>query len=145
MRIGIASDHAGYETKETLVSFLKELNYEVTDYGTNSSESVDYPKYAFKVCDGILNKDIELGILICYTGIGMSIAANKIKGIRCSKVDNVNEAKLTKEHNNSNVLALSALKNIDELKEIVKAYLETSFSNEEKHIRRVNMLESRDN
>lgn len=141
MKIGIASDHAGYKTKEILIEYLKQLNYGVVDYGTNSLESVDYPKYAYKVCDGIQESKIDLGILICYTGIGMSIAANKRKGIRCSKVDTVNEAKLTREHNNSNVLALSALKDINLLKDIVKTYLETEFSNDERHIRRINMLE----
>ena len=141
MKIGIASDHAGYETKQILIEYLKELNYEVLDYGTNNLDSVDYPLYAFKVCDGVINKQIDFGILVCYTGIGMSMASNKRKGIRCAKVDNVNEAKLARLHNNSNILALSALKDIELLKKITKVYLETQFSNDSRHIRRINMLE----
>lgn len=137
--IGIASDHAGYKIKNELINYLKELNYEVKDYGTYSEESTDYPIYAFKIGEAI-DKEITKGILVCGTGIGMSIACNKVKGIRCSKVDNVIEAKLTREHNDSNVLALSALKNLEELKDIVKVYLETSFSNEERHIRRIDEI-----
>lgn len=135
--IGIASDHAGYEVKKEIIEYLKNLSYLVEDYGTNSSESTDYPLYAFKLGEDIVNKKLEKGILICKTGIGMSIACNKIKGIRCAKVDTKEEAILSREHNDSNVLAVSALKNIDDIKEIVRLYLETSFSNEEKHIRRI--------
>jgi len=135
--IGIASDHAGYEVKKEIIEFLKSNNYDVIDYGTDSNESVNYPNYAFKIGEDVVNKKIEKGILICKTGIGMSIACNKVKGVRCSKVDSKEEAILTREHNDSNVLALSAIKNIEEIKEIILAYLETSFSNEEKHIYRI--------
>lgn len=138
--IGIASDHAGYEVKQQLINFLENNNYDVIDYGTNSSESVNYPNYAFKIGEDVANGNLEKGILICKTGIGMSIACNKVKGVRCSKVDNVNEAKLTREHNDSNVISLSAIKSIEELKEILLTYLETPFSNEEKHINRVNII-----
>lgn len=135
--IGIASDHAGYLVKKELINYLKELNYDVIDYGTDSEESVDYPVYAFKVGEAVINKEVEKGILICKTGIGMSIACNKVKGIRCSKVDNKEEAELTRLHNDSNVLALSAMKNIEELKEIIKIYLDTDFSNGERHLNRI--------
>ena len=137
--IGIASDHAGYEIKNKLITYLKELNYDVKDYGTDSIDSTDYPIYAFKLGEAI-NNEIDKGILVCGTGIGMSIACNKVKGVRCSKVDNLIEAKLTRSHNDSNVLALSALKDIEELKKIVKVYLETPFSNEERHIRRIDEI-----
>ena len=100
--------------------------------------SVDYPDYAFKIGESIANKGIKLGILICKTGIGMSIACNKVRGVRCAKVDNVEEAKLTRLHNNSNVIAISAL-NKNAL-EIVKTFLDTEFSNEERHIRRINKI-----
>lgn len=140
MKVGIASDHAGYNKKEKLIKYLKKKKYEVIDYGTNSTTSVDYPDYAKKLCNGIKNNEIELGILICYTGIGMSIAANKIDGIRCAKVDNVKEAMLCRLHNNSNVIALSARKCMFELKDILDKFLKTNFSNEERHIRRVNKL-----
>ena len=135
----IGNDHAGYEVKKEIVKFLKEKNYEVVDYGCNSNDSVDFPDYAFNVCQNI--KDDNKGILICTTGIGMSIAANKVKGIRCAKVDNVDEARLTRLHNNSNVLAISALKDIEELKKIVLTFLETPFSNEERHVRRIGKID----
>jgi len=140
MKIGIACDHAGYIKKEKLIKYLKKKKYEVIDYGTNSKMSVDYPDYAKKLCAGINNNEIELGILICYTGIGMSIAANKIDNIRCAKVDNVKEAELTRLHNNSNVMALSARKCMFELKDIIDKFLITKFSEEERHIRRINKL-----
>lgn len=138
--IGIACDHAGYEIKKEIIEFLKENKYEVKDYGCDSNDSVDYPKYAFKLCEDI--KSLDKGILICTTGIGMSIAANKVKGIRCAKVDNVDEARLTRLHNNSNVLAVSALKDINDIKKIIKVFLETTFSNEERHVRRIEMIDN---
>lgn len=134
--IGIASDHAGFELKEKLKQELKD--YQIIDYGTMVDTSVDYPDYAFKIGESIANKGIKLGILICKTGIGMSIACNKVRGVRCAKVDNVEEAKLTRLHNNSNVIAISAL-NPNAL-EIVKTFLDTEFSNEERHIRRINKI-----
>jgi len=140
--IGIASDHAGFEVKKELLEYIKELGYQVIDYGPSAAASVDYPLYAFKIAEAINNKGINKGILICKTGIGMSIACNKVAGIRCAKVDNIEEAKLTRLHNDSNVLALSSLKDIVEIKEIVKTFLETEFSNEERHINRINMIES---
>jgi ribose 5-phosphate isomerase B len=138
--IGIASDHGGLKLKKELIEYLKELNYEIKDYGTMTEESVDYPKYAFLVGEAVSNKEIEKGILICKTGIGMSIACNKVKGIRCAKVDNLKEAELTRLHNDSNVLALNS-ENIL-AKEITKIFLETPFSNEERHINRINMIKN---
>lgn len=143
MKIGIASDHAGYLKKVKIIKYLSK-KYEVMDYGTYNKDSVDYPDYAKKVCHALNNNEIELGILICYTGIGMSIAANKIKGIRCAKVDNTKEAILTREHNNANVIALSARKSTLELKDIIDKFLTTKFSNEERHLRRINKLEDYD-
>lgn len=138
--IGIGSDHGGFGLKEELIKYFKENNIPFLDYGTVNEESVDYPKYAFKVGEAVINNQIKYGILICTTGIGMSIACNKIKGIRCAKVDNVNEAYLTRFHNNSNILALSASHSLEETIEIVKTFLETEFSNEERHINRINMI-----
>ena len=136
--IGIASDHAGYELKEQIKQFLSQSNYQVIDYGTMVDTSVDYPDYAFKLGESIASRGIKLGIVICKTGIGMSIACNKVRGVRCAKVDNVEEATLTRLHNDSNVLAISAL-NPNAL-EIVKTFLETKFSNEERHIRRIQKI-----
>lgn len=135
--IGVASDHGGYEVKEKLINYLKELNYDIKDYGTNNIDSVDYPLFAFKVSEDIVNGNLKFGILVCTTGIGMSIAANKVKGIRCAKVDNFEEAYLARSHNDSNILAISAMKDFEEIKKIVKVYLETSFSNEQRHINRI--------
>ena len=116
----------------------KEREYQIIDFGTFSEESVDYPDYAFKVGESIASKGIQLGILVCKTGIGMSIACNKVRGVRCAKVDNVEEATLTRLHNDSNVLAISAL-NPNAL-EIVKTFVQTEFSNEERHIRRIQKI-----
>ena len=140
MRIGIANDHNGVSLKKKLIKFLTELGYETKNYGTDTEVSVDYPLYAFKVGEAINNQEIDLGILICHTGIGMSIAANKIKNVRCAKVDNIEEAFMTRSHNDSNILALSDSKSIDEIKEIVKTFIETPFSKEERHMRRIDLI-----
>ena len=138
--IGIGSDHAGLEVKTLLIEYIKELGYQINDYGTYVNESVDYPDFAFKVGEAVSNKGIDKGILICKTGIGMSIACNKVVGIRCAKVDSVEDAKLTREHNDANVIAISAMKDIEEIKKIVYTFLTSEFSNDERHIRRVNKI-----
>lgn len=139
MNIIIGSDHHGYELKRELIKYLTSLGYRVIDEGTNSSESVDYPIYAKKVCEKVINGN--LGILICGSGIGMSIAANKIKGIRCAKVDNIEEASLARLHNDANVIAISSKKSIDEANEIILKFVSTNFSNEDRHIRRIKEIE----
>ena len=106
MKIAIASDHGGFQLKEAVKLHLLNTGVEVKDYGCYSKESVDFPDYAKLVGDSILNGENELGILCCGTGIGMSIAANKMKGIRAAVVGDVFSAKATKEHNNSNILCL---------------------------------------
>lgn len=140
MTIGIGNDHRGYELKKQLIEYLKENKYEIKDLGSNSNQPTDYPIYAFKVGEAINNKQIDLGILICRTGIGMSIACNKVKGIRCGKVDNKEEARLCKVDNNCNVIALSYEKKLDELKEIIDTFITTQFTNEERHARRINLI-----
>lgn len=140
-KIAIASDHGGYEYKKILVPYLKEKGYQVFDLGTNSDESCDYPIYASKVCDEILNGCCELGILICGTGIGMSIAANRNKGIRASVVSDVFSAKMTRMHNNSNVLCLGArVLGIGLVKELVDVWLETDYIGSY-HEKRIQMLD----
>lgn len=143
MNIAIASDHRGYELKCKIINYLKEKGYNINDYGTDSSDSVDYPIYAFKLGESIRDNINDFGILICGTGIGMSIACNKVKNVRCAKVNDVEEAILTRQHNNANVIALS--ENVDNAFEIVDKFINTSFSNEEKHIRRVEMISNYDN
>lgn len=139
MKIGIASDHKGIKTKEKIKKYLEYLGYEIIDYGTNNTTSVDYPEYAFKIGNA-LKEEVELGILICGTGIGMSIAANKVKGVRCALVHNIKEAKLAKEHNNANCIALSSTLNMFRIKDILDVFINTKFSNEERHQRRVDMI-----
>lgn len=145
MVIGIANDHGGVDMKEKLVSYLEDLGYNVINYGTDSKDSVDYPIYAFKVGEEVRDKKIDVGILICKSGIGMSIAANKVKGVRCARVDTKEDAIVTREHNHSNVLALSANIAIDVAKEIVINFIQTDYSEEERHVRRVRMIDEYDN
>ena len=142
MKIGIASDHRGVILKEKIKKYLN-ADYQVIDYGTNSIESVDYPQYAYKIGEAIKDKKIDRGILICGTGIGMSIACNKVRGIRCAKINDLEEAILARSHNNINVIALG--EKTQNYKEIINAFLTTDFSNEEKHRRRVEMIDNYDN
>ena len=139
MKVGLASDHRGYKLKEELKNYLKE-EYEIVDYGTNSTELVDYPDYGIKLGEGIKNKEIELGIAICGSGIGISIACNKVKGVRCARVVNKEEAETTKIHNKANIVALNESMSFDTAKEIVDAFLKTEYTNEERFERRVNKI-----
>ena len=138
MKIGFANDHRGYELKENLKSKILELGYEVKDFGTNSTESVDYPDFAFELGKAIVEKKVDFGVAICGSGIGISIACNKVKGIRCAKVNNVEEARITRIDNNSNIIAFGEKTPLDMAYEMIKEFITTEFSNEEKHHRRVN-------
>ncbi|NLZ85279.1 MAG: ribose 5-phosphate isomerase B [Acholeplasmataceae bacterium] len=139
MKISIGSDHAGFKLKEALVAYLAK-KHQVLDMGTYSDDSVDYPDYAFTVSKQVADREVDFGILICYTGIGMSISANKVKGIRASLVLNVESAKLTREHNNANVLCLAAKDTpLDLAKQIVDTFLNTAFLGE-RHERRVDKI-----
>ena len=142
MNIIIGSDHRGYQLKKKIIEKLKTLNYNVKDMGTYNEEPVDYPIYAFKVSEEVLKSNENVGILLCGSGIGMSIAANKVKGIRCAKVDNINEASLSKQHNNANVISISTNKTLDEILDIILTFLKSEFSKEERHIRRINEIEN---
>lgn len=140
MKIAIASDHAGFELKEKIKNFLKELGHEYEDFGTDSEESVDYPDYALKVAECVARKECDRGILICGSGIGMSMSANKVPGIRAALCCNTEMAKLSREHNDANVLTMGArLIDEDTAKEIVRVWLETEFLGE-RHLRRVNKM-----
>ena len=144
MTIAVGSDHAGFELKEILKEHLRERGMEVLDSGTFSDESCDYPDYAKKVAENLLEKKAQLGVLVCGTGIGMSIAANKIKGIRAAVLSDEFSAQATRSHNDANILCLGA-RVIDARKaqELLDIFLDTPFSGEEKHIRRINKLEDR--
>ena len=145
MKVGIANDHRGYKLKNELVKFLETIGYEVVNYGSDSEDPVDYPVYAFKLGEAVRDKEVDKGILICRTGIGMSIACNKVKGVRCAKVDSVEDAALTRLDNDSNVMAISYVKDLTEIKEIVKTFLEMKFSIEARHQRRIDLINKYDN
>ncbi|MDU2500116.1 ribose 5-phosphate isomerase B [Finegoldia magna] len=140
MKIAIAADHGGFELKDSMVEYIKSLGNEVMDLGTNSADSVDYPDYAKKVCEEIQQGDSDLGILICGTGIGMSLAANKFEGIRAACVSDVYSAKMSRNHNNANVLCIGARVIGDEVaKLIIKTFLENEFE-AGRHQRRVDKI-----
>ena len=144
MKIAMACDHGGFHLKEHIKKYLEDKGIEVVDHGTYSEDSVDYPDYAAKLCEDITSgaSGAQKGILICGTGIGISIAANKVKGIRCALCGDVFSAKATREHNDANILAMGARVTGPGLAlEIVKAFLETPFSNDERHIRRIKQIE----
>ncbi|HEY8405585.1 MAG TPA: ribose 5-phosphate isomerase B [Acholeplasma sp.] len=124
MKIALGSDHAGLELKNALVEYLSSKGYEVTDYGTKSVDRVDYPDYATLVSKKVASHEEDLGILVCGTGIGMSIAANKVKGIRAALVFNELTARLAREHNHANVIAIGGRTTLtEEAKRIVDAFL----------------------
>ena len=140
MKIAVASDHGGYLLKETVKKHLEDRGIEVLDLGTHSEESVDYPVYG-KLCgETVANGEADLGVVCCGTGIGISIAANKVKGIRCGLCTSVEMAHLTKQHNDANILALGGRTTAPELAlAIVYEWLDTEFEGG-RHQRRVNML-----
>lgn len=140
MKIGIGSDHGGFPLKESIKSYLEEQNIEYIDYGTNSLDSVDYPDYGRKVSKGVVNGEVDRAIVICGTGIGISIAANKVKGIRCALCSDTYSARMSMEHNNANVLALGGrVLGVDLAIEIVKTWLDGKFEGG-RHERRVKRI-----
>lgn len=140
MKIAIASDHGGFSLKDILIPFLKEEGYELDDLGTHSEESVDYPIYG-KLCgEAVRDKKADLGIVICGTGIGISIAANKVKGIRCALCTDVNMAKMARCHNDANMIALGGRTTDPDLaKAIVLAWLNSACEGG-RHQRRIDLL-----
>ena len=145
MKIGIANDHRGYKKKQYLTQFLEKLGYTVINYGTDSEESVDFPDYAKKLGIAVREKEVDLGIAICGTGIGMSIALNKMHDITCAKVSSVAEAILSKAHNDANVLAISEEMDDETTKQVVIKFIETPFSNVKKYVVRNNKIKVIDN
>lgn len=128
MIIGIGSDHGGFELKEFIKEYLDKSGFEFVDFGTYNKDSVDYPDFGKKVADAIVNKEVERGIVICGTGIGISIAANKVKGIRCALCGDTYSARMSREHNNANVLALGArVLGVGLALDIVRVWLEGEF------------------
>jgi len=143
MKISIGSDHAGYDMKNYLVDGLAKQGYDIIDCGTDSSKSVDYPDFAEAVCKLVVSKEVEYGIIICSTGIGISIAANKIHGIRAALCHTEFSARMARQHNNANVLALGGTvlgKNL--ALSIAEVFLAEPFSQGERHLRRINKMMS---
>lgn len=140
--IAIGSDHGGYELKECVKHYFEEKNIPYRDMGCNSNASVDYPVYGRAVAESVAEGTCEKGIVICTTGIGISIAANKVPGVRCALCADTLSARMTRLHNDANVLALGGGmvgKNL--ALDIVETFLNTAFSGEEKHQRRIDMIE----
>lgn len=140
--VALGSDHGGYELKQEVIQYLKKHNLEYRDYGCDSTSSCDYPVYAKKVANAIVSGECDKGILICGTGIGISIAANKVKGIRAALCHDTFSAQATREHNDANILAMGARVIGSGLAiKIVDTFLNTEFSNDERHIRRIEQIE----
>jgi ribose 5-phosphate isomerase B len=141
MKIAIGSDHAGFVLKETIAARLKDSGYDVEDFGTHSTTPVDYPDIGSAVARAVSEKKADRGILICSTGIGMSIVANKIVGVRAALCDSEETARLSRSHNDANVLALSGtFTSPEKAKGIVNAFLSTEFKAVERHERRVEKI-----
>lgn len=140
--IALGCDHGGYELKQEVIKYLEEKNIPYIDYGCNSTQAVDYPIYAKKVANAIVAKECDKGILICGTGIGISIAANKVKGIRAALCHDCFSAEATRQHNDANILAMGARVVGPGLAiKIVDTFLNTEFSNEERHMNRIRLIE----
>ena len=139
-KIYIASDHAGFEMKEAIKKSMNNISF--IDLGTNSLDSVDYPDYAYALSNEVKKDEDSVGILICGTGIGMCLAANKVSGIRCANVTSVIFAELAKQHNKANVISLRGRYSSVELNvEIINAFLSSTF--EERHMKRINKLDKK--
>lgn len=140
--IAIGCDHGGFELKQEIMKYLDDKGYEYKDYGTYTSDSCDYPVYAKKVAHSILDGECDKGILICGTGIGIGITANKFKGIRAALCHDVFSAQATREHNDANILTMGARVVGPGLAiKIVDTFLNTEFSNDERHINRIRQME----
>ena len=140
MKIALGADHAGFELKETLKRLLTARGIQVDDRGTHSAESVDYPDFARAVGEEVARKQADFGILVCGTGIGMSMSANKVAGIRAAKADTEYEVEMARAHNNANVLCLGArVTDADSAEKLVRRFLETSFEGG-RHQRRVDKI-----
>lgn len=142
MIVAIGCDHGGFDLKQELIAHLTKKGYEIKDMGCNSTASCDYPEYGKAVAKAVAAGEAERGILICGTGIGMSITANKVPGIRAALCGDCFSAQATREHNDSNVLCMGARVTGPGLAlQIADIWLETEFSNDERHIRRINKIE----
>ena len=144
MKLGFASDHRGYKLKNDLLKFF-EGQYELVDVGTYTEESCDYPDYAKELCKKVLNKEVDFGIAICGTGIGISIALNKMRGIYCAKVSNSSEAMHTRLDNNTNCIAFGEKMDLNKAILSVETFVNTEYSYLEKHNRRIKKVKDIEN
>lgn len=145
MKIAIGNDHAATELKFIIKEYVEGMGHEVINFGTDDNESCDYPAYGKKVGEAVVNGEADCGILICGTGVGISIAANKVKGIRAAVCSDVATAHLVKEHNNANIIAFGArIVGVELAKDIVKTYLEAEFEGG-RHQRRIDMIHDIEN
>ncbi|MGL4798082.1 MAG: ribose 5-phosphate isomerase B [Cellulosilyticaceae bacterium] len=141
--IGIGCDHGGYALKQEIMSFLKAQNVEFKDFGCHSTDAVDYPEYGKAVANAVASGECEKGIIICGTGIGISITANKVPGIRCALCHDCFSAEATRLHNDANMIALGArVVGAGLAIKIVETFLNTPFSDDERHIRRIEQIEN---
>lgn len=140
MKIAIASDHRGVEYKKEIIEYLNSKNYIVVDCSPKNTPTDDYPDFAFKVCEKVVNREADIGILLCRTGIGMSIAANKVKGIRCAKINSKDDAILSRNDNGANVMAFNYTEDMNHIKEYIDAFINAEVINDARHQRRVNKI-----
>lgn len=140
MKIAIASDHRGVDYKKEIIQYLESENHEIIDCSLENFPTDDYPDFAFKVCQKVVNKEAEIGILVCRTGIGMSIAANKVRGIRCAKINSIEDAILCRNDNGANVMTFNFTEDINNIKKYIDAFIHAEVLNDERHQRRVNKI-----
>ncbi|MDD3241187.1 MAG: RpiB/LacA/LacB family sugar-phosphate isomerase [Bacilli bacterium] len=145
MKIAITSDHRGYTLKNKIKKYLNKKGYEVIDFGPEKKDTVDYPIMAFKMSQDIVKENYDFGIALCGTGIGISIACNKVKGVRCAKVNNVKETILTKKDNNANIIAISGEMPRYKALDIIDAFIKTSYVPNERFERRIKEISDYEN
>ena len=138
MKIGIASDHRGYKLKEQIKEKLTDIK--VVDYGTDSDEICDYPDYAFKLGEAVASKKVDFGVAICGSGIGIGIACNKVKGIRCATVRTLEDVKMTRNDNNANVIAISEKTDLEKALKMIDTMVNTPFAGIDRYVRRINKI-----
>jgi len=143
MKIAIGSDHRGFPLKEGLKKYLSDKKIEFADTGTNSAESVDYPDYAKKVCEAVVNGGCDFGVLVCGSGIGVSISANRFRGIRAVNATNNNMAEMSRRHNNANVICFgSDFVDLEHAERYLEIFLNTDFEGGERHERRIKKMDT---
>ncbi len=142
MKLGFASDHRGYKLKKELLQAFQETDIETVDFGTYSEDSVDYPDFAFKLGEAVAKKEVDYGVAICGSGIGISIACNKVKGIRCAKVTTIKDVEVTRCDNDANIIAFSEATSFETALDMIKTFLITEASPLEKHHRRIEKIKN---